>query len=108
MSQTLRSRFPHLSALLQRNGAAQAPEYLLESDPQQDRLRADHAGVVISLLAIARIFFDEHEYDHARERIRQALPLADACWLRPRRRRREPQRGVSGPLGRLFKLRVRG
>jgi len=37
--------------------------------------------VAISLLAIARIFTDEHEYDRARARIREALPLADACGL---------------------------
>ena len=55
-------------------------EHLLESY-QQDRLRGDDAGVAISLLAIARIFTDEHEYDRARERIREALPLADACGL---------------------------
>ncbi len=48
---------------------------------QQDRLRGDDAGVAISLLAIARIFTDEHEYDRARERIREALPLADASGL---------------------------
>ena len=55
-------------------------EHLLESY-QEDRLRGDDAGVVISLLAIARIFTEEHEYDRARERIREAEPLADACGL---------------------------
>ena len=66
--------------LLERHGAPQALEHLLESY-QQDRLRGDDAGVAISLLAIARIFTEEHEYDRARERIREALPLADACGL---------------------------
>ena len=37
--------------------------------------------MAISLLAIARIYFDEHEYDRGRERIRGALPLADKCGL---------------------------
>jgi hypothetical protein len=37
--------------------------------------------VAISLLAIARIFTEEHEYARARERIREALPLADASGL---------------------------
>jgi hypothetical protein len=55
-------------------------EHLLESF-QQDRLRGDDAGVALSLLAIARVFTEEHEYDRARERIREALPLADACGL---------------------------
>jgi hypothetical protein len=32
-------------------------------------------------MAIARIYFGEHEYDRARERIREALPLADKCGL---------------------------
>ena len=77
----LRSRFLHLKALLlERYGGAQALEHLLESY-QHDRLRGDDAGVAISLLAIARIFTEEHEYDRARERIREALPLADACGL---------------------------
>ena len=58
----------------------QALEHLLESY-EQDRLRGDDAGVAISLIAIARIFTEEHEYDRARERIREALPLADACGL---------------------------
>jgi tetratricopeptide (TPR) repeat protein len=77
----LRSRFLHLKALLLKDyGAPQALEYLLESS-QSDRLRGDDGGVAISLLAIARIFTEEHEYDRARERIREALPLADACGL---------------------------
>ncbi|HEV8484313.1 MAG TPA: hypothetical protein VGV87_12275, partial [Blastocatellia bacterium] len=81
MPQALRSRFLHLKALLlEQHGAPQALEHLLESY-QQDRLRGDDAGVAISLLAIARIFTEEHEYDRARERIREALPLADACGL---------------------------
>jgi hypothetical protein len=81
MPPALRSRFLHLKALLlERHGAPQALEHLLESY-QQDRLRGDDAGVAISLLAIARIFTEEHEYDRARERIREALPLADACGL---------------------------
>ena len=37
--------------------------------------------MAISQLVIARIFTEEHEYDRARERIREALPLADACGL---------------------------
>ncbi len=81
MPPALRSRFLHLKALiLKEYGAPQALEHLLESY-QQDRLRGDDAGVAISLLAIARIFTDEHEYDRARERIREALPLADASGL---------------------------
>lgn len=77
----LRSRFLHLKALLLKHyGAPQALEYLLESY-QSDRLRGDDGGVAISLLAIAHIFTEEHEYDRARERIREALPLADACGL---------------------------
>ena len=81
MSPALRSRFLHLKALLlERYGAPQALEHLLESY-QQDRLRGDDAGVAISLLAIARIFTEEREYDRARERIREALPLADVCGL---------------------------
>jgi hypothetical protein len=81
MPPALRSRFLHLKALiLEQHGAPQALEHLLESY-QQDRLRGDDAGVAISLLAIARIFTEEHEYDRARERIREALPLADACGL---------------------------
>jgi hypothetical protein len=61
-------------------GSPKALEHLLESY-QEDRLRGDHAGLAISLMAIARIFFEQHEYDRARERIREALPLADACGL---------------------------
>lgn len=81
MPPALRSRFLHLKALLlKRHGGPQALEHLLESY-QQDRLRGDDAGVAISLLAIARIFAEEHECDRARERIREALPLADACGL---------------------------
>jgi hypothetical protein len=81
MPPALRSRFLHLKALiLQEYGAPQTLEHLLESY-QQDRLRGDAAGVAISLLAIARIFTDEHEYARARERIREALPLADTSGL---------------------------
>ena len=81
MPPALRSRFLHLKALiLKEYGSPQALEHLLESY-QQDRLRGDDAGVAISLLAIARIFTEEQEYDRARERIREALPLADACGL---------------------------
>jgi tetratricopeptide (TPR) repeat protein len=81
MPPALRSRFLHLKALLLKHyGAPQALEHLLESY-QHDRLRGDDGGVAISLLAIARIFTEEHEYDRARERIREALPLADACGL---------------------------
>ena len=81
MPPALRSRFLHLKALLlERYGAPQALEHLLESY-EEDRLRGDDAGVAISLLTIARIFTEEHEYDRARERIREALPLADACGL---------------------------
>jgi hypothetical protein len=81
MPPALRSRFLHLKALLlERHSAPDALEHLLESY-QQDRLRGDDAGVAISLLAIARIFTDEHEYDRARERIREALPSADTCGL---------------------------
>jgi len=77
----LRSRFLHLKALLlKRYGAPQALEHLLESY-QQDRLRGDDAGVAISLRAIARVFTEEHDYDRARERIKEALPLADECGL---------------------------
>ena len=77
----LRSRFLHLKALLLKHyDAPEALEHLLESY-QHDRLRGDDGGVAISLLAIARIFTEEHEYDRARERIREALPLADACGL---------------------------
>jgi len=81
MPPSLRSRFLHLKALLLKHyGAPQALEHLLESY-QNDRLRGDGGGVAISLLAIARIFTEEHEYDRARERISEALPLADACGL---------------------------
>src|ERR1019366_425588 len=81
MPPALRSRFLHLKALrLKRYGAPQALEHLLESY-QHDRLRGDDGGVAISLLAIAHIFAEEHEYDRARERIREALPLADTCGL---------------------------
>jgi tetratricopeptide (TPR) repeat protein len=81
MSPALRSRLLHLKALLlEGHGAPQALEHLLESY-EQDRLRGDNGGVAISLLEIARIFTEQHEYDRARERIREALPLADACGL---------------------------
>lgn len=81
MPPALRSRFLHLkSLLLGQMGGPHALEHLLESY-QQDRLRGDDGGVAISLLAIARIFTEEHEYQRARERIREALPLADACGL---------------------------
>jgi tetratricopeptide (TPR) repeat protein len=81
MSRGLRSRFLHLKALLlERYNAPGALEHLLESY-QHDLLRGDEAGVAISLMAIARIYFDEGEYDRARERIREALPLADRCGL---------------------------
>lgn len=81
MHPALRSRFLHLKALiLKEYGAPEALENLLESY-EQDRLRGDHAGVAISLLAIARIFTEEREYDRARERIREALPLADSSGL---------------------------
>lgn len=81
MPPALRSRFLHLKALLLKHyGAPQALEHLLESY-QNDRLRGDDGGVAISLLAIARIFAEEHEYDRARERIREALSLADRCGL---------------------------
>ncbi|MFZ4765872.1 MAG: tetratricopeptide repeat protein [Roseimicrobium sp.] len=77
----LRSRFLHLKALLlERHNVPGALEYFLESY-QQDLLSGDHAGVAISLMAIARIYFDEQEYDRSRERIREALPLADTCGL---------------------------
>jgi hypothetical protein len=81
MPPALRSRFLHLKGfLLGGYGAPQALDHLLESY-QEDRLRGDDAGVAISLLAIARIFTEEREYDRARERIPEALPLADACGL---------------------------
>jgi tetratricopeptide (TPR) repeat protein len=75
MSPALLSRFLHLKALiLKHHGAPQALEHLLESYPQ-DRLREDNAGVATSLLEIARIFIEQHEYDRARERIREALAV---------------------------------
>ena len=81
MSPGFRSRSLHLKALLlERYNAPGALEHLLESY-QHDLMRGDNAGVAISLLAVARIYFDEHEYDRSRERIREALPLADACGL---------------------------
>jgi hypothetical protein len=54
--------------------APDALEHFLESY-QHDLLRRDEAGVAISLHAIARIYSDEHEYDRARERIREGLPF---------------------------------
>ena len=81
MPAAFRSRFLHLQALLLDTvEAPQALEHLLESY-QQDRLRGDDAGVAISLLAITEVFIKECDYDRARERIREALPLADACGL---------------------------
>lgn len=81
MSSALRSRFLHLKALLlERYNAPDALEHFLESY-QHDLLRGDEAGVTISLHAIARIYFEEHEYDRARERIREALPVANKCGL---------------------------
>ena len=81
MPPALRSRFLHLKALLlERYNAPDALEHFLESY-QHDLLRGDEAGVAISLHSIARIYFDEHEYDRARERIREALPLANKCGL---------------------------
>lgn len=81
MSSRLRSRFLHLKALLlERYDAPGALEYLLESY-QHDLMRGDEAGVAISLTAIARIYVGEREYGRARERIREALPLADNCGL---------------------------
>lgn len=81
MSPGFRSRSLHLKALiLERYNAPGALEHLLESY-QDDLMRGDNAGVAISLLAISRIYVDEHEYARARERIREALPLADACGL---------------------------
>src|SRR5204863_203408 len=71
----------HLNALLlERYNAPDALEHFLESY-QHDLLRVDDTGVAIYLHAIARIYFDEHEYNRARERIREALPLADKCGL---------------------------
>lgn len=81
MPPALRSRFLHLKALLlERYDAPDALEHFLESY-QHDLLRGDEAGVAISLHAIARIYTDEHEYDRARERIREGLPLANKCGL---------------------------
>jgi hypothetical protein len=81
MPPALRSRFLHLKALLlERYSGPRGVEHLLESY-QEDRRRGNKAGVAISLLAMARIFVEEREYDRARERIREALPLADACGL---------------------------
>jgi tetratricopeptide (TPR) repeat protein len=81
MASALRSRFLHLKALLlEEQHGPQALEHLLESY-QQDRLRGDQAGVAVSLMAIARIFKEQHDYDRARERIREALPIAHACGL---------------------------
>ena len=54
--------------------APDALEHFLESY-QHDLLRKNEAGVAISLHAIARIYSDEHEYDRARERIREGLPF---------------------------------
>jgi hypothetical protein len=80
MSPGLRSRILHLKALLlEEYNAPGALEHLLES--YQHLLRGDDAGVAISLLAIARIYFEENDHDRARERIREALPTADACGL---------------------------
>jgi tetratricopeptide (TPR) repeat protein len=81
MPPALVSRFLHLKALLlERYNAPDALEHFLESY-QHDLLRGDEAGVAISLHAIARIYSDEREYDRARERIREALPLANKCGL---------------------------
>src|SRR5580658_3225110 len=80
MSQTLRSRFPHLRVLLERHGAPQPPEHLIESY-QQDRFTRGLRWGRDLPAGIACIFFYEREYNHARERIREALPLADACGL---------------------------
>jgi tetratricopeptide (TPR) repeat protein len=81
MPPVLRSRFLHLKALLlERYNAPDALEHFLESY-QHDLMRGDEAGVAISLHAIARIYIDEAEYTLARERIREALPLAHKCGL---------------------------
>jgi tetratricopeptide (TPR) repeat protein len=81
MSPGLRSRMLHLKALLlEQYNAPGALEYLLESY-QHDLMRRDHAGVAISLLAMSRIYVGEREFDRARERIREALPIADKCGL---------------------------
>lgn len=77
MPPTLRSRFLHLKGLLlERYNAPDALEHLLESY-QQDLSRRDNPGVAISLLGIARISFEQGEHDRARERIQEALPLAE-------------------------------
>ena len=56
MAPALRSRFLHLKALLlDEQHGPQALEHLLESY-HQDRLRGDHAGVAVSLMAIAHSF----------------------------------------------------
>jgi tetratricopeptide (TPR) repeat protein len=81
MSPRLQSRFLHLKALLLGNEhRPHALEHLLQSY-EEDRRRGDKGGVAISLLAIARIYKNEHEYDRARERLREAIPIADACGL---------------------------
>jgi hypothetical protein len=81
MSPALRSRYLHLKALLlEGQHGTRALEHLLQSY-EEDRVRGDRAGVAVSLMAIARIFQEQHEYDRARERIREALPLADSCGL---------------------------
>jgi tetratricopeptide (TPR) repeat protein len=81
MSPALRSRFLHLKALLlERYNAPDALEHFLESY-QHDLMRGDEAGVAVSLHSIARIYFDEEKYTLARERIREALPLAHKCGL---------------------------
>lgn len=81
MPPTLRSRFLHLKGLLlERYNAPNALEHLLESY-QQDLLRDDKPGVAISLLGIARTFFEQGDYDRARERIQEALPRAETSGL---------------------------
>jgi tetratricopeptide (TPR) repeat protein len=81
MAPALRSRYLHLKALLlEDQHGAHALEHLLQSY-EEDRMRGDRAGVAISLLAIARIFKEQHEYDRARARIREGLHLADECGL---------------------------
>jgi tetratricopeptide (TPR) repeat protein len=81
MPPALHSRFLHLKALLlERYNAPDALEHYLESY-EHDLMRGDEAGIAISLHAIARIYIDEGEYVLARERIREALPLANKCGL---------------------------
>ena len=81
MPPSLRSRFFHLlSLLVGERGRGESLEYLLESY-ETDRQRGDAAGVAISLLSIARVFFEQSELDRSRERIREALPLAERCGL---------------------------